>query len=122
MIRIATWLAPIALAVGFGLTACATGSGHGGSGSTVPDGGLKLPSATWDYFQTYLRNIGSTGRGAFAVSTDGRSAFYNYCPGVGCIGSADYRYQAIKGCEAYGTDCVIFAFGTDILVPYQVLK
>jgi hypothetical protein len=122
MARNSGWLAPIALAVGLGLTACATGSGHGASGKSLPDGGLKLHASTWDYYQQYLHDIGSAGTGAFAVSVDGRSAFYNYCPGVGCIRSADYRYQAMKGCEAYGQDCVIFAFDRDILVPYQVLK
>lgn len=116
------WFARIALAVSLGQAGCVTGSGHGGSGSTVPDGGLKLHASTWDYFQHYLRDIGSAGTGAFAVSTDGRSAFYDYCPGAGCIRSADYRYQAMKGCKGYGKDCVIFAFDRDILVPYQILK
>lgn len=120
MARERQWVALIALTVGLTLAGCAIG--HGGSGSTVPDGGLKLTAGTWDYFQHYLRDIGSTGSGAFAVSTDGHSAYYAYCPGVGCIAGADDRYKAMKGCEGFGKDCVIFAFGRDILVPYEVLK
>ena len=107
----------LSIALGLSLAGCtAATSGH------APIDEVTLQSSTWDYYQQYLRDIGPTGRGAFAVSRDGGSAFYFYCPGVGCIGSADYRYQAIKGCEQDGKECAIFAFGSDIVIKYKVSK
>lgn len=104
------------LLCGLGLAGCATGSRN-----DSPVGEVSISGSTWDYYQQYLRDMGPAGRGAFAVSRDGRSAYYFYCPGVGCVSGADYKHGALKGCESKGQDCVIFAYGSDILVKYRIL-
>jgi hypothetical protein len=98
-----------------GLAGCATGTA-----GSKPAGELTVTKETWAYYQQYLRDIGTTSAGAFAVSADGGSAFYFYCPDVACVNRANYKQRALKGCESFGRDCVIFAYGADIVVKYRV--
>jgi hypothetical protein len=73
----------------------------------------------WGYYQQYLRAIGSTRNGSFAITTDGSGAYYVWCPSNHCIAGTTYRHDAIQSCEReYGTDCVGFADRDDILVSY----
>lgn len=74
----------------------------------------------WAAFQRY---VGEGMPGAFAVSRDGRRAQYVYCMGseAATAGrpcqSAMISQQALIGC---GSDCLIFAEGTSIIVSYRV--
>jgi hypothetical protein len=97
------------------LSACATGSGSG-----TYTGQISITKETWAYYEQYLRDIGTTSAGAFAVSGDGRSAYYFYCPDIACINRANYKQRALKGCAAFASDCVIFAYGREIVVAYKV--
>lgn len=75
----------------------------------------------WSYYQEYLRDIGSTRAGAFAITKDGTGAYYVYCPGQHCIAGTTYRHKAIQSCQReYGTDCVAFADRDDILISYTL--
>ena len=96
------------------LTACA--------GSAKPAGKITLANETWGYYQQYLRAIQPNKPGAFAVSLDGRSAFYYYCEDVVCMSGSGYKHNALKGCKSYGKECVIFAYRDDILVSYEIEK
>jgi hypothetical protein len=85
-----------------------------------PAGTITVGSKTWGYFQEYLTRIGSNRPGAFAIEKDGRGSYYIWCEDMICAGGPTYKRDALKACEQNGADCVIFAFGRDILVPYKV--
>jgi hypothetical protein len=113
-IHLVRWLVGLGLCASL-VAGCATDS------QKSPElGELKLSQRVWDHYQRYLRDMGTTGSGAFAVSRDGRSSFYSYCPGVGCITGATYKQEAIKGCQSQGSQCVIFAYDSEIVVKYKV--
>ncbi|WP_374379869.1 hypothetical protein [Dongia sp.] len=85
-----------------------------------PVGTMTVSNRTWGSFQEYLGRIGSNHPGAFAIGKDGDGSYYIWCADVLCAGGPTYKRDALKGCERYGIDCVIFAFGRDILVPYKL--
>jgi hypothetical protein len=76
----------------------------------------------WGWYQQYLRAIGNGNKpGAFAISKDGRSAFYSWCEDIHCIAGPTYSQDALNSCEReYGTDCVVFAVRDDIKVDYEI--
>ena len=108
------------LPAAFGLCASLVAGCAAGSQKSTELGELKLSQRVWDHYQRYLRDMGATGSGAFAVSRDGRSSFYSYCPGVGCISGATDKQEAIKGCQSQGSECVIFAYDSKVVVKYEV--
>lgn len=78
-----------------------------------------VSQGVWGYYQQYLRAIGSTRAGSFAITTDGQGAYYVWCPSNHCVAGMTYRHDAIQSCEReYGTDCVGFADRDEILVSY----
>jgi hypothetical protein len=85
-----------------------------------PPSDLVLTNETWGYYQTYLSDISPNRPGAFAVSVDGRSAFYMWCQDVLCMGGPTYKRDAIKGCEKFGRECLVFAYRDEIIVPYKL--
>jgi len=95
------------------------------AGCATPEksvGQVTLTSKTWGYYQEYLRDIQPNRPGAFAVSVDGRSAYYYYCEEVLCVAGAGYRKGALDGCKRWGKECVVFAYRDDILIPYKVAE
>lgn len=95
------------------LAACAT--------DDKPVGKITVSNETWGHFQEYLSRIASR-QGAFAIQKSGYGSYYIWCEDMVCAGGPTYRREALIGCERNGGDCVIFAFGRDILVPYEVEK
>lgn len=87
-----------------------------------PIGKITVSNATWGSFQEYLGRIGSNHPGAFAIEKDGSGSYYIWCEDMLCSGGPTYKREALIACERDGADCVIFAFGRDILVPYEVAK
>ena len=85
-----------------------------------PIGTITVSSKTWGHYQEYLGRIGSNRPGAFAIEKDGGGSYYIWCEDMLCAGGPTYKRDALKGCEEYGADCVIFAFGRNIQVPYKV--
>ena len=80
---------------------------------------FRIEPSVWSHYQEYLRTIGSTKSGAFAVTTDGQASFYTYCPGH-CVGTS-YGTVATTRCEEeYDSDCVLFAVRDDIRVEYEI--
>jgi hypothetical protein len=82
-----------------------------------------IDSQVWGGYQQYLRNIGNGNKpGAFAISKDGRSAFYSWCQDIRCVAGPTYSQDALSACEReYGTDCVVFAVRDDIKVEYEIV-
>lgn len=82
---------------------------------------IEISDRVWGSFQEYLREIGSTNPGAFAVTKDGNSSYYIYCPEFRCVSGQTYRHEALRRCAATaGRECVLFAFREDILIPYKL--
>jgi hypothetical protein len=68
----------------------------------------------------YFTLIGSVNSGAFAISPDGRHAFYSYCTDSSC-GSISLSQDALQNCKRMaGTSCVILANGRNVVHPYKV--
>lgn len=92
-----------------------------GPGKADSTGSIAITDKVWGWYQEYLGLIGSTNRGAFAVSRNGHSAFAYYCADILCGGSPNYKETAVKRCESMsGSECTVFAYGRDIQLPYTV--
>jgi hypothetical protein len=104
------------LGIGLALAACSGGSGQG----LTAEAPLVVSKQVWAWYQGYL-HLGMPG--AFAVSRDGKRAQGVYC-------DDSLWATAPRPCQdgrisqearvACGDDCVIFAEGTTIIVPYRV--
>jgi len=82
---------------------------------------IEISDRVWGSFQEYLREIGSTNPGAFAVTRDGSSSYYVYCPEFRCVSGQTYRHEALRRCEDMsGRECVLFALLDDIVIPYKL--
>ncbi len=83
---------------------------------------LIITAKVWGWYQEYLQLMGSSGRGAFAVTPDGKGSYAVYCEEIICVGGATYKQSALRNCrDISGRDCIVFAYGDSILVPYKVL-
>lgn len=83
-------------------------------------GQVTITNKVWGYYQEYLRDIQPNRPGAFAVSVDGRNAYYYYCTEVQCVPGVTYRKGALDGCKRWGKECVVFAYRDDIQVSYKI--
>lgn len=112
-----------ALMLSLALAACAGSANTSGAKTDgAKTGGTRTISAkTWGHYQSYLADIGTTSPGAFAVSENGRAAFYVYCKDVRCASGTAYKHDAVRRCrDLSGQDCYVFAFRRDIEVAYKV--
>jgi hypothetical protein len=104
------------------LAACTSSmSGDYAEGKTKT---LLVHKGVWDGFQEYMRLISATNPGAFAVQVDHDEAFgYSgwYCPAGHCIAGKDSANSAMSECRSHGSECILFARGSDILVNYRLL-
>lgn len=105
-----------------GLAALALLLGAAGAPPAVfADGVYRIEGHVWDHYQTYLRTIGSTRPGAFAITVDGGASYFFYCQDIRCMPGSTYSHDAKQHCEsAFGTDCVIFAVRDEIKVQYEI--
>jgi hypothetical protein len=72
----------------------------------------------WEGYQEYS---GLSHPSAFAVSRDGSTYGYSYCPERRCKFNRDKKVALESCAENGGEDCMIFAIKRDIQVAYQVL-
>jgi hypothetical protein len=83
-------------------------------------GELWMHQTAWDYYEQFRRD---QGRAYFAVSTNGISAGYSYCPGLRCL-PLDGKNQAISACQRDDSGlpgtCYIFANSSRILWQGEV--
>lgn len=88
------------------LSAC-----QGGAGGNVGSGPMTLSDEVYDAYQRYLENDPLV----FAISDDGRDAFYYYCREVGCQPLRNVP-DAIARCEERsGRDCKVFAIRDQVV-------
>lgn len=81
---------------------------------------ITISKDVWSKYQKYLTRVRSSHPGAFAVSKDGKYADYVWCSDMACIGQG-YKNEALGYCERLSSmDCIVFAFGDDILVNYKI--
>jgi len=92
-------------------------------GGTAMAETYRIDGQVWGWYQQYLRNIGNGNKpGAFAISTDGKSAFYSWCQDIRCVAGPTYSQDALNACERhYDTECVVFAVRDDIKVEYEIV-
>jgi hypothetical protein len=83
---------------------------------------LEISEKTYVNYQDYLKLIGSTKKGAFAVAADGYGSYFTYCSDVGCD-PLNLAHESISKCSALtGTKCVLLAYGRDERIEYTVVK
>ena len=82
-----------------------------------------IDSQVWAWYQQYLRSIANGIKpGAFAISKDGRSAFYSWCQDIRCRAGPTYSQDALGSCQRqHGPDCVVFAVRDEIQVAYEII-
>lgn len=89
----------------FTLAACQTNADFYGNGP------ITLSNNVTDGFERYKKNFNP---GAFAISLDGRSAGWSYCPAGQCGGSNSLML-AIHSCQESGKTCKIYAMGPTVV-------
>lgn len=83
---------------------------------------LEISEETNGNYQEYLKTIGSTKKGAFAVSPDGYYSYYIYCTDTNCIPDGIGR-DAISKCSSLsGQKCSLMAYGRDVRIPFTVFQ
>lgn len=108
--------AVIAIAAALGILVCANPA----AAETI-----KLHRQIWEAYQSYLKAIGSTKPGAYAVAEDGTAGAGWVCPAVRCSDIGRFSMEAKKECEKLtspGVRCVLFAVRDDIRVEYEIVE
>ena len=83
---------------------------------------IEITEEVFGNYQKYLKTIGSTRKGAFAVEEDGYSSYFTYCSDPSCI-STSLTQEALNGCAALdGHKCVILAYGREERLPFTVVS
>jgi hypothetical protein len=83
-------------------------------------GPILIDDHVWSSFQNYLSKVSGGHAGAFAVTLDGHSSYGLICPDLACVHRSQYKRTVLERCRDYGRgDCIVFAFGRDILVDYK---
>ena len=90
------------------LSACQTASNIG-------SGPITLSTSVQDLLRQYMKEDTPE---VFAISTDGRTSSYRYCPDFAdTCWAENSRWKAIQDCEGLsgGVPCKIYAVGRDIV-------
>ncbi|MEZ5826169.1 MAG: hypothetical protein R3C97_15995 [Geminicoccaceae bacterium] len=107
----ATAFAAIAAALTFSLSACMTDKDLYGKGP------IELSPGAAQHFEKYsqVRNPG-----AFAVTPDGRGAYYTACDGSHCLGGN--LQKLVQDCSRhYGQSCQVYAVGRGVVWQEDVV-
>ena len=82
---------------------------------------LDISEDTNANYQDYLKIIGSTKKGAFAVSENGVYSWFIYCTDANCIPDGIGR-DALAKCQSFsGQRCQLMAYGRDLRIPITVV-
>ena len=106
----------IAIAMPVGILACANPA----AAETI-----KLHRQIWGAYQGYLKAIGSTKPGAYAVAEDGMAGAGWVCPDRRCRDEGRFAAEAKEECQKLtdpGVKCVLFAIRDDIRVDYEIVE
>lgn len=107
-------LAVIAAAIGLGLCA------NPAAAET-----FKIHRQIWDAYQSYLRAIGSTKPGVYAVAENGMAGAGWVCPDIRCSDMGRFSMEAKEECQKLtdpGVKCIVFAVRDDIRVEYEIVE
>ena len=108
-IRIALFTA----ALGWLLSACAAPAPQGEA--------IVISPGVEAHLKEYLRTMGSSNYGAFAVNADGHHAYYVYCTDGGFCERVQLNFDALAGCKKLaGSECIVLAHNRTFLRPYRV--
>lgn len=81
---------------------------------------LELKEATYENYQAYLKQIGATKHGAFAVSADGAYSWFYYCTETNCI-TTGIGQAALQKCQSLsGQECRIMANDRTLRMEFTV--
>jgi hypothetical protein len=106
----------VAIAMAIGILACANPA----AAETI-----KLHKQIWEAYQSYLKAIGSTKPGAYAVAEDGRAGAGWVCPDTRCTDMGRFSTEAKEACQKLtdpGVKCVLFAVRDDIRIEYEIVE
>jgi hypothetical protein len=82
---------------------------------------LEISEATYANYQDYLKTIGSTKKGAFAVASDGYGSYFTYCYDVNCLAN-NLTQEALTSCRSVtGKECLVMAYGREERIDYTVI-
>lgn len=82
---------------------------------------LDISEATYANYQDYLKTIGSTRKGAFAVASDGYGSYFTYCYDLNCL-SSTLTQDALTSCRSVtGKECLVMAYGRQERIDYTVV-
>jgi hypothetical protein len=82
---------------------------------------LDISDATYANYQAYLKTIGSTRQGAFAVAADGYGSYFTYCYDGNCL-SSNLKQDALTSCRSVtGKECLLMAFGRTEKIAFTVV-
>lgn len=81
------------------------------SGNTVGSGPVKLSASAYGVWEQYLARDPIV----FAITPDGRNAYYYYCTEVGCQPPRLVSYVLQRCQERYGTPCLLFAMEDQVV-------
>ena len=81
---------------------------------------LEITEATHENYQAYLKQIGATKHGAFAVSPDGLYSWYIYCTDAHCI-QTGIGQEALAKCQTLaGQKCQLLATDRTVRIEFTV--
>lgn len=82
---------------------------------------LQISEKVFANYQDYLKTIGATRRGAFAVGSDGYGSYYVYCEESNCL-TQSLTQEALAKCQSLtGIDCVVMAYGREQRMEFTVV-
>jgi hypothetical protein len=82
---------------------------------------IEISESTYANYQRYLKTIGSTKKGAFAVSSDGFNSFFSWCYDPSCIATS-LSQQALNECQSLtGMECLLMAHGREVRIEFTVV-
>jgi hypothetical protein len=106
----------VAIAMAIGILACANPA----AAETI-----KLHKQIWADYQSYLKAIGSTRPGVYAVAENGMAGASWVCPGTRCSDMGRSSIEVKQECQKLtdpGVKCVLFAVRDDIRVEYEIVE
>lgn len=82
---------------------------------------LQISDGVFANYQEYLKTIGSTRRGAFAVGPDGVGSYFIYCEESNCLTNTLIQ-EALTECRKLTEkQCIVMAYGREERIEYTVV-
>jgi hypothetical protein len=89
--------------------------------SASADDTFQISPNVFASYQEYLKTIGSTKKGAFAVADDGYGSYYFYCPDISCVETSNSQIALTRCQSINGKKCRILAYGREERLKFTVI-